>query len=267
MGNKQDMNASKQTLKDKLMAIILLETSKDYKEMDSDLVSECVDFLMELEGKQKLTKSEIEQRVSKIPFKGKVTAMGSYARKKLRAKRFAVAAAVLAFIFALFTIFTFATGNNPIDLLRQMGHAIIEMIDGETVDVSGVTIYAPHKTKEYDSIETLLKEEEIDILYPTWLPENEEIVSVLYLFDKQAESFILQCNNVAYNVIVELNSTIKDRTKINCTEKQIDNFVIYYFVEGSSAQAFLEYNNNLYKIHSYTTEDLFKIIENLKEIN
>ena len=87
MGNKQDMNALNQSLKDKLMAIILLETSKDYKDMDSDLVTECVDFLMELEGKERLTKAEIEQRVNEIPFKGKVTAIGSYTKKKIRAKR------------------------------------------------------------------------------------------------------------------------------------------------------------------------------------
>ena len=98
MGNRQDFSAEKQSLKDKLMAIILLETSKDYKDMDSDLVTECVDFLMELEGKQKLTKAEIEQRVNEIPFKGKVTAIGSYAKKRIRAKRLAVIAAILAVI-------------------------------------------------------------------------------------------------------------------------------------------------------------------------
>ena len=267
MGNKQDMNASKQTLKDKLMAIILLETSKDYKEMDSDLVSECVDFLMELEGKQKLTKSEIEQRVSKIPFKGKVTAMGSYTKKKLRARRLAVAAAVLAFIFALFTIFTFATGNSAIDLLRQLGHSIAEMFSGENVDASGVTIYSPHKTKEYDSIETLLKEEEIDILYPTWLPENEEIISVLYLFDKQAESLILQCNNIEYNINIALNNSISDNVKLDCTEAETGNLKFYYFAEEGYSQAFFEHNNVLYIIRSDTKNNLFKTIENLREIN
>ena len=104
MGNKQDFSAEKHSLKDKLMAIILLETSKPYKEMDSDLVTECVDFLMELEGKEKLTKSEIEQRVNAIPFKGKVTAIGSYTKKRLRAKRLAVIAAILAVIIALLGI-------------------------------------------------------------------------------------------------------------------------------------------------------------------
>ena len=100
MGNRQDFSAEKQSLKDKLMAIILLETSKDYKEMDSDLVTECVDFLMELEGKERLTKAEIEKRVSEIPFKGKVTAINSYAKKKIRAKRIAIIAAVLAVLLA-----------------------------------------------------------------------------------------------------------------------------------------------------------------------
>lgn len=267
MGNKQDFSAEKQSLKDKLMAIILLETSKDYKEMDSNLVTECVDFLMELEGKQRLTKAEIEQRVNEIPFKGKITAIGSYAKKRIRIKKLAIIAAVLAFIFVLFSIFAFATGNNPIELLKQMGHAIIEMIDGETVDVGGVTIYAPHKTKEYDSIETLLKEEEIDILYPTWLPGNEEIVSVLYLFDEQAESYILQCNNVTYNINVNLNATISDDVKNDCTEERIGNLDLYYFVEENFTQAYFEYDNNLYRINSDTKENLFKIIENLREIN
>ena len=267
MGNRQDMSSEKQTLKDKLMAIILLETSKDYKEMDSDLVSECVDFLMELEGKQKLTKSEIEQRVSKIPFKGKVTALGSYTKKKLRAKRFAVAAAVLAFIFALFTIFTFATGNSAIDLLRQLGHSIAEMFSGENVDASGVTIYSPHKTKEYDSIETLLREEEIDILYPTWLPENEEIVSVTYLLDAYTESYILQCNNIEYNIHIDLNNSLSDRTKNNCIEGETNNFKFYYFADEGSSQAFFEHNNMLYIIKSDTKDNLFKTIENLREIN
>ena len=63
MRDERDETLAKQTLKDKLMVIILLETAKDYKEMDSDLGTECVDFLMELEGKERLTKKEIEQRV------------------------------------------------------------------------------------------------------------------------------------------------------------------------------------------------------------
>lgn len=51
-----------QTLKDKFTAIILLETAKDVKEMDSDLVTECVDFLSELEGRERTTPFQEEAR-------------------------------------------------------------------------------------------------------------------------------------------------------------------------------------------------------------
>lgn len=50
------------TLTDKLRAIILKETAKDVKDMDSDLVTECVDFLTELEGRERTTPFQEEAR-------------------------------------------------------------------------------------------------------------------------------------------------------------------------------------------------------------
>lgn len=267
MGNKQDMNASKQTLKDKLMAIILLETSKDYKEMDSDLVSECVDFLMELEGKQKLTKSEIEQRVSKIPFKGKVTTMGSYARKKLRARRLAVVAAVLAFIFALFTIFTFATGNSAVDLLRQMGQTIYEWFDVGSIEYANITFVKPNETKTYPSIEELEKCEKIEILYPSWLPENEEISNVWYLIEGETERYVLQFSNPLYSIEIKNENDLSEDIKSSCNLTEINGISIYYDEASQFIQADFIYNNSWYSVKSDTKDHLFRIIENMKEIN
>ena len=48
---KNDPRFANTGLPDKLRAIILKETAKDPKDMDDDLVTECVDFLTELEGK------------------------------------------------------------------------------------------------------------------------------------------------------------------------------------------------------------------------
>lgn len=56
------MQMDNPTLTDKLRAIILKETAKDYKEMDSDLVTECVDFLSELEGRERTTPFQEEAR-------------------------------------------------------------------------------------------------------------------------------------------------------------------------------------------------------------
>ena len=135
MGKKNDFSAERQSLKDKLTAIILLETAKDHKEMDSDLVTECVDFLMELEGKQRLSKKEIEQRVKAIPFKGKATAINSYAKKKIRAKRLAVIAAILAVIIALFGVIAVASEDIFGDLLSQIGSEIWELFEDDKIEL------------------------------------------------------------------------------------------------------------------------------------
>lgn len=267
MGNRQDFSAERQSLKDKLMAIILLETSKDYKEMDSNLVTECVDFLMELEGKQKLTKSEIEQRVNEIPFKGKVTAIGSYAKKKIRAKRLAVIAAILAVIVALFGIIAVASGNTFSELFRKMGTSIYELLDGGPMERDNITFIKPDGTKKYSSIKEFAEKEEIEILYPTWLPENEKIVKVWYLVENETVSYLFQSNNPLHSLEIKVNTNISKEIITDCNKKEFAYFCVYYDKKPQYIQANFIYKNNLYIVNSDTEDNLFRIIDNLKEIN
>ncbi len=267
MGNEHDMSAVKNTLKDKLMLIILLETSKDYREMDSALVTECVGFLMELEGKQRLTRKEIEQRVSEIPFKGKVTALSSYAKRKLRAKRLAIAAAVLAGIIALMGILAIASGTKVSELFRKMGYSFYELFDGNSVEYNDITFIKPGETKEYKSLEELAKSEGIDILYPTWLPENEKIVKIYYLIEDGSDKYMLQCNNPYIGVNIELGTALPDDIRMECVPQEISGYSVYIKETELLFQATFAYKNNLYIVKSDTEDNLFKIIENLKEIN
>ncbi len=267
MRDERDMSAAKQTLKDKLMVIILLETAKDYKEMDSDLVTECVDFLMELEGKEKLTKKEIEQRVKDIPFKGKVTAISSYAKRKIRAKRLAIIAAVLAVLITLFGIASIASGNTVVELFRKIGDSIYELLDGNPMNYDNITLIKPNETKEYSSIEELVKDEEIEILYPTWLPENEKIVKVWYINEDKSERYLLQCKKPIHSISVEINRDLLASVKSDCVKKEIAGYLVYYTETTQYLQVSFEYKNNVYIAKSDTEDNLFRIIENLKEIN
>lgn len=267
MGNRQDFSAEKQSLKDKLMAIILLETSKDYKEMDSDLVTECVDFLMELEGKQRLTKAEIEQRVNEIPFKGKVTAIGSYTKKRLRAKRLAVIAAILAVIVALFGIIAVASGNTVSEIFRQIGNSIHQLLEGGPKEYGNITLYKYDETKTYSSIEELAESEGIEILYPSWLPENEKIIKIRHLIDSESERYLLQCDVPEHNIAIDINTELHEDYILNCMEKEIAGFLVYYEKTPQYIQANFVYKNNRYAVKSDTEDNLFRIIENLKEIN
>ncbi len=267
MRDERDMSAEKQTLKDKLMVIILLETAKDYKEMDSDLVTECVDFLMELEGIKRLTKEEIEQRVNAIPFKDKVTALNSYAKKKVTAKRIAIIAAVLAVLITLFGLFAIASGDTFSEFFRQMGDSIYELLDRNPMDYENITLTKLNETKEYSSIEKLVKDEGIEILYPTWLPENEKIVDIVYLQSDKSEMYVMKCGTSAHSIDIDILASLPETLKSNCNKKEIAGHLVYYETTKRFVQANFTYNNNVYRIKSDTEDNLFRIIENLKEIN
>lgn len=267
MENEHNKATENQTLKDKLMAIILLETAKDYKKMDSDLVTECVDFLMELEGIERLTKEEIEQRVNEIPFKGKVVALNSYAKKKLRAKRIAVIAAVLAVIIALFGIFAIGSGDTVTEFFRQMGNSIHEFLDGSPKEYNNITFYKYNETKTFSSIEEFIESEGIEILYPTWLPEDEKIVSIWYIIDSGTERYVLQSSNPFHSISIDIDRDFSKDVELGCTQIEIGGYLVYYDEASQFIQADFMYNNCWYLVKSNTKDNLFKIIENLKEIN
>ena len=267
MGNNHDKTAENQTLKDKLMAIILLETAKDYKKMDSDLVTECVDFLVELEGKERLTKEEIEQRVNEIPFIGKVTALNSYAKKKLRAKRVAIIAAVLAVLITLFGILAIGSGDTVTEFFRQMGNSIHEFLDGGPKEYGNITFYKYNETKTFSSMEEFIESEGIDILYPSWLPENEKIVDIWCISEGDSERYLLHSNNPLHSIQIEIGADLSEELKLNCDKKEVSQYSVYYIKTSKYVQANFIYNNNHYAVQSDTEDNLFKIIENLKEIN
>ena len=266
MRDERNLSLTKASLKDKLTAIILIETSKDYKEMDSDLVKDCVDFLMELEGKEKLTKKEIDRRVKEIPFKGKVIELGSYAKKKIMAKKLALFAAVLAVLMMLFGLFAVASGNTADEFFRLIGRNILEMSDGSSMEYNNVTFVKAGKTEKYTSVEAIVKSENVEILYPSRLPDNEKITEVWYVKEDNSERYVMYCDDSVHSIDVDMGADLSEKTKSNCITKEIAGHTVYCFNDTQWVQAIFTYENNLYLITSDTEDNLFRIIENLKEI-
>lgn len=267
MGTKQDMNASKQTLKDKLMAIILLESSKPYKEMDSNLVTECVDFLMELEEKQRLTKAEIKKKVDEIPFHGKITAIGSHVKKKIRTKRIIVIAAVLAILLAIFSILVVSFTNAENSLIDRFAHYIVgDMKPGERIEIENIELIKPNETKTFSSIEELVRYENIAILFPTWLPDNSKIILVEYIDGVGGVSYNLSSEDSGSGITIYTEMKIPEEAKATNPSKNVGEHTVYITGIEGFIQADFEYNGYYYAVNAHTEEDVLKIIENLKEI-
>ncbi len=268
MGNKQDMNSSKQSLKDKLMAIILLETSKPYKEMDSDLVTECVDFLMEIEGKERLTKAEIKKNVDEIPFHGKITAIDSHVKKKIRTNRIFVIAAVLTILLVVFSILAVTFTNAEDNLIDRFAQYIVgDMKPGESKDLENIELIKPNETKTFSSIEELVRDENIDILFPTWLPDNNKISECCYYSDDSCGKYYMLCSpSPECGIIIYCEMTLPEESKETNPQKTVNEHTVYIIDRDGYVQGDFEYNGRYYAVSARTEEDVIKIIENLKEI-
>lgn len=272
MGNEQNMSIEKRTLADKLRAVILLETSKPYKEMNSDLVTECVEFLMDLEGTERLTKSEIEQRVNDIPFKGKPTVVNEHAKKKIRAKRLIVIAAVLAILAVLGVIFATSftePKETPSDKLVEelKEHIVCEMYPGEIEEHGNIDLVKAIETRMYDNAEELVEEENIKVLYPRWLPRDVEIENISYAELTFYEECTFAASDPNYTISFIPNASITDREKEYCKKINLRGLTVYYFEHEDGAQAMFEYNNCLYTVSSLSVRQVLLTILLLKEID
>ncbi|MBQ4604998.1 MAG: hypothetical protein IJB16_10380 [Clostridia bacterium] len=259
-------NENTKSLRDKLRAIIILESSKPYEEMDGVLVKECVDFLMELEGIGKLSKEEIKNRVKNIPFKEKTEKIINI-RKKIKAKRIAVIAAVLALLLMLFGIATLASEDMHGVLLRTLREEFFELIsDGPFKAGNDEVLLKVDKKKEYSSAEELVRDRGISILYPEWLPDGEEIVWIFYSVYGEKEECSIRSNNLNVGMTIYINKALSEETKADCAKKVIVGKTVYYFKSALFVQANFDYEGDVYSVTADTEDDLFGIIENLKEI-
>ncbi|MBQ2903891.1 MAG: hypothetical protein IJE48_05785 [Clostridia bacterium] len=266
MGNINENIHGNQSLRDKLSAIILLETAKLYEEIDCDLVDECIDFLMELEGRKRLGKKEIRRRIGKIPFRENILKFNEAARRKVKAKRIAIVAAIMAIIMAIIGVMSIASEDIFGDLLAKFGKQFVEQLDTEAVKYGGVVMYNADETRDYDTIEELLKTEKIDMLYPSWLPEGVEIEFASHTVEFEQIVCTICCNDTKFFITMYPQKALNDEIKTNLCIK-INDLEIYYFSENGVTQGNFVYKNNLYSVTADSPDNLFKIIENLKEIN
>ena len=266
MGNINENSVDYKSLKDKLSAIILLETAKPYEEIDCDLVDECIDFLMELEGRKRLSKKETKRRIGKIPFKENILKFNAAARRKVKAKRIAIVAAIMAIIMAIIGVMSIASEDIFGDLLAKFGKQFVEQLDTEAVKYGGVVMYNADETRDYDTIEELLKAEKIDMLYPSWLPEGVEVEFASHTVQYGETKYSIYFNNSHYSIKMYIEKGLGNEAKTN-PRKEINGLEIYYFSENGVTQGNFVYENNLYSVTADSPDKLFKIIENLKEIN
>lgn len=259
MGSINRDNLSRQALIEKLRLIIDTEINKPYEVMDDALVAECADFLMELEKKEKLSDEEIKRRVREIP------SLSAQAVKRRRSRKSAIAAACFAAVLIVFGAAAAAHFDGG-SLVRLWAHKISEMLNGETLNYSGISIVKSDMNAKYDSVEEMLANESRDILYPTVLPNSASITAVYAVNDSTQKQLFYAADDTRITVAVDFGQPLPEyAAQGRCTAERIGALDCFIISEDSYCQGVFLYGEDLYTVTAASYDDLVLIIHNLKE--
>ena len=157
---------------------------------------------------------------------------------------------------------------SPADIIRRLGSELFNIPYDVPVEESGITIVRHGNVKEYATIEELFDIENINILYPTWLPENDYIKEVVIYFqgDPDSIAFVFNDKSISYSVDldceqVEAYKDIMD-SSVEIEGKEIESLMIVE--DGEYTVIFID-DGNKYSIQTHDERHMKSIIEGLRK--
>ncbi len=174
-------------------------------------------------------------------------------------KRIAIVAAAIIIMMTTTVAIAAAFGFDIFKYIRD----VADEPSGTAVNVDGFTFYKVNVYKKYNSVQEMVKSENLDIMYPTLFPEGVYIKSVRLNYDKNGNERIdILTNFPSVNIQIELDANEFDMFSDNVYEH---NNVKYYIHIDVGCFAVCYYNNNIYCISANNYDDLILIIDNMKE--
>ena len=259
-------------LRKKIMLIIDHELSKQNPDMKmieafSAVLNEMEHSAQPLDPKEREEAiKNLKQACHEIMEKKTIDSAKPMRGRRMVRKTVAVLCTILV-VFGLMLGTVCAIGGvSPITILDNIGHAIFGWEVGEPVEIEGLTFIRNGEPKQYDSIEQCLREEGLDICYPTWLPEGVKLESVLSVSGDGYERYIYKFNSDSVYISIDTSVNINEFEYLDYTIEEIDDGKkVYYKYNGTLCNAKLELNGIVYSISSEKIEIIKKIIMGLKK--
>ncbi len=260
------------------------ELSKSEDKINMDVVNECFRKLDELQGGAcKKTEAELEEGLIKIKkgsdriqaeiAKNEIARSCEAPRKMPLRRSFALAALSVFLVIGLsFSALALSLGgySKAWNYISDSVKTLFNIKPSEST-VDGIEIIKGEYTNIYDNIEVLLREENIDMLYPSKLPDGVKIEAIRYidLIDGKYKIFI-QFNSLDFNMSFYNfpSSNLDMMVDANIYTPELTDFYIVSKNENSATvyNAIAQYKNCEYIINSDTYENLILIIDNLTEV-
>ena len=257
----------------KLELICDMEAEKPIEEMDTSLVMACVELILELRGETEiLSPEEVEEKVRKIPFIDTTslnTTQNVKSRStKVKSRKILLIAAVISLVVTIFTVSSIAYNLDVFEELKNKFGTVANIPINDEIDVGGISVYMYGENKDFDSLENAIKSIDLDVLYPSKLPDDIVLKKItLHTFDSK-EKMVFSFDNIDFTYTILFNNVIPKEVLSDDTEKLKINDTTYYIIDMPDlgiVQIYFEYDGDLYKATYNNKEDLIFVIKNLKE--
>lgn len=236
------------------------EMEKPEDKIDMDLIAECESYLAELLCDIAISDEQMQQNIAKIKGKASRTAITSVRICWIPHMRRIVAAVCAAVLLIGGSITAYAF----VPAFRDIVHSILSLGKGSSIETSGVTFRYLGKTATYQTIDELIQNEGLDILYPHELPEELKIKSIT----GSGEDTDLVYSIAFFDGITGIDisygegdvSSLSNKSEIFVSSKNITSYIL---TKDNTVISTTVYNGWTYYITTNTMDDMKTILENL----
>jgi len=238
-----------------LERIIRAEEAKPEAERDHALIDDCIKEIAEI----KCVKAEFsEEEVAQITDK-----LIQTAEKTKKRKRFVRLVAGIAAMFVIVTGVT-ACAVNP--ALVNWFKMIVRMPFGTSVEQETLTYIHQGTSKEFESIEELLKNNTLDVYYPSILPNKTKLLGIEVFIENNSQILSFMFTSTEFRYSVQMNSpSLKWEQSVT---HEVDANGLHFDIYSKLGDyiAYSEIEGNTYIIQSKTIDEIILIIGGLRKV-
>ncbi|MBQ9112518.1 MAG: hypothetical protein IJY08_02950 [Clostridia bacterium] len=266
---KRELKLDDDTLRMYAYKVIDEELEKDESERNDKALAMCVALEQELsEGLDIMSNEELLKRYLdvRIRYEAKLEAHKKAERKARRMKVVRAISIIAATVLILIGTLAIMASLEDKNLIEYISDNISKLSAvGDTLE-GEVTLTKNGVSKKYSSIEEALNEGELDIMYPSVLPEGVVVNEIVQLNEGDESEYTIALNteskDFTFTVRNSITVNIDDLTDV--TVHEVDGIKYYIQHEGSGYQAICVHNGFEYSIVYKTVEGLTNILDNMR---
>ncbi len=257
---------------DKVIEYLAGEIAKERKKpaflQNQARIDKCLDTIAKLKNhKTEYSQEELKAKADALLAKARAKEAAETAAAPAPARRYRLRPVLVAVIVLVAVCLCGVTACGVIPSLR-MWFAKLVNNPGASVDDNGITYSYNGQAVIYKDIHELLEKEQLDILYPSKLPDGVELKNVQRKFEDDTEIIIFLYDSQKFNIAVKLNFTDNIESNFSYLQHSFGDVTAYYWEDDvlERYMAVFVQNNNYYSVSANDLSSLLYILDNMKEI-